>query len=96
MCERNEKQNQKKKREKEKNKQGTHEGALSRRVGSILRDDGEGTVVRMLILLLRLQKVVVATMAMLVSDQGRVGHDGSSRIVWWYPFAAHAQAAGAT
>lgn len=70
----------------------THERSLSRRVGSILRDDREDTMVQMLMLLLQLQEVVVTTVVVLVADQS-VGHGGASRIMWWWdPFAAQAQA----
>ena len=55
----------------------THEGSLSRRVSSILRDDRENTIIRMLMLLRRLQEVVVTTGMMLVAEQGRAGCSGS-------------------
>lgn len=77
----------------------THEGSLSWRVGSILRDDREDTMVRMLMLLRRRQEVVVTTRMVLVADQGRAGcggGGGGSRMMWWQTFAAQAQARGAT
>ena len=62
----------------------THEGSLSRRVSSILRDDRENTIIRMM-LLRRLQEVIVTTGMMLVAEQGRAGCSGSggSRMMWW-------------
>jgi len=74
----------------------THERSLSRRVGSILRDDRKNVMVRMLMLLRQLQEVVVTTVMILVADQGRASSNGGGSRMWWYSFTAHAHASGAT
>lgn len=73
----------------------THEGSLSRRVGSILRDDRE-RMIGILMLLRQLQQMAVTTMMMLVADQVRAGSGGGGSRMWWYSLAAHAHACGTT
>jgi len=72
----------------------THERSLSRRVGSILRDDRKNMMVRMLMLLRQLQEMT--TVMILVADQGRAGSGRSSSRMWWYSFAAQAHTSGTT